>query len=137
MTARSQARRNRNARIKREKNKVKELARLKKMLGITDADQLMEEVKDTVQVVDKKKALTEEKLIKEEFIEEKIQQDRGDTIQVVNPETGKKHRYNTKTMKDQFGSYPVWYRAKKIKVKMNKRKVQHKSNFWTSAFLPM
>ena len=50
MTARSRKQRDRNARIKRARNKPKELLRLKKTLGMLDADgnELMENVKDVV-----------------------------------------------------------------------------------------
>lgn len=47
MTARSKKRRQKNASIKRERNKVKELARLRKTVGLPD---LMDT--DTVQVVE-------------------------------------------------------------------------------------
>lgn len=53
MTARSKKRRNRNSRIKRERNKVKELNTLKRTLGGKTADELMEICAD---VVDEKTA---------------------------------------------------------------------------------
>ncbi|XP_063708082.1 uncharacterized protein LOC134836791 [Culicoides brevitarsis] len=136
MTARSKKQRQRNLSIKREKQKVKDLAKLRKLVGLPEA---MDE--DHVQVVDaeklaKKQQKREEAIIEEEFIAEKTKQIIGKKVKVVNENTKKEHVYDTRTMKDQYGMYPVWYRANKIKRKINKRKVGHSSNFWTANFVP-
>lgn len=136
MTARSKKQRQRNLSIKREKQKVKILARLRKTVG---APELMET--DQVRVLSaeklaKKQKKQEEAVIEEEFIAEKTKQIVDKRIKVVNPSTKKTHVYDTRTMKDQFGMYPAWYRAQKVKRKLNKRKVSHNSNFWTANFVP-
>lgn len=77
----------------------------------------------------------EDELIKDEFIEEKTGGGPAQKIGVVNQTTKKKHIYNTKTMKDQYGNYPVWYKPHKEKRKANKRKVVNKSNFWTGSYM--
>lgn len=77
----------------------------------------------------------QEDLIKDQFIEEKTGGGQGEKIAVVNPTTKKKHVYNSKTMKDQYGNYPVWYKPHKEKRKANKRKVVSKSSFWSGSYM--
>lgn len=60
MTARSKKRRNKNAAIKRERNKVKELKMLKRTVYGKNADEIMEEVGDVVN----QKTLEELKIVK-------------------------------------------------------------------------
>uniref|UniRef100_A0A336MQ89 CSON004156 protein n=1 Tax=Culicoides sonorensis TaxID=179676 RepID=A0A336MQ89_CULSO len=136
MTARSKKQRQRNLSIKREKQKVKELARLRKTVGLPemmDTDQVQVQ---TAEQIEKKHKKIEEQLIEEEFIQEKTRAIDRKKIKVVHPSTKKTHIYDTKTMKDQYGAYPTWYRANKVKRKMNKKKLSHKSNFWTANFVP-
>lgn len=56
MTARSKSRRDKNNRIRRAKNKVKELKKLKKTLGMIDEDgmDIMEKVKEITEQQKKK-----------------------------------------------------------------------------------
>lgn len=60
MTARSKKRRNKNAAIKRERNKVKELKMLKRTVYGKNADEIMEEVGDVVD----QKTLEELKIVR-------------------------------------------------------------------------
>ncbi|XP_053672532.1 protein LLP homolog [Anopheles nili] len=126
MTARSKKRRNKNNSIRRAKNKVKEVKKLKKMLGFIeeDADELMEKIKD---ITEQKKPDKELELVKEETKAEIFQKETKDIINhekyvsVVNPKTKVKHVYNIKTKRDQFGQYPVWYNVRKERRKQKLR----------------
>ncbi|XP_068627301.1 protein LLP homolog [Battus philenor] len=107
--------------IKRERYAVKELARLKKMLGIKE-DKPEGEVMETEQVIyldagqlSKKKK--KEKPPPEE--EEDVPMSSDDENVEVSGENGEKKVYSTKTLKDQNGQYPVWLHKRKI-AKMNK-----------------
>ncbi|XP_058461442.1 protein LLP homolog [Malaya genurostris] len=118
MTARSKSRRDKNNRIRRVKNKQKELKKLKKTLGLIDEDgmDLMEKVKE---ITEQQKRKQEEEKIKSETLEDIFKQetknliDTEDYVEVENQQSKIKHRYNAKTKQDQFGQYPVWYNAKK------------------------
>lgn len=122
MTARSKSRRDKNNRIRRAKNKVKELKKLKKTLGLIDEDgmDIMEKVKD---ITEQQKKKEEEEKIKAEVREDIIREETKDIIdhdeyvEVAHETTGVKHRYNAKTKRDQFGQFPVWYNAKKERKK--------------------
>ncbi|XP_035913524.1 protein LLP homolog [Anopheles stephensi] len=128
MTARSKKRRNQNNAIRRTKNKVKELKKLKKMLGFIEEDagegKLMDKIKE---ITAQKKQEEELEQVKQEAIEELIEQETKEYVNqdkfvtVVNPKTKVKHVYNVKTKRDQFGQYPVWYNAKKERMKQRRR----------------
>lgn len=126
MTARSKGKRNKNKAIKREKNKAKELKKLKKTLGLLDEDgmDLMEKIKDiTVQ----KKQKEELDKVKDEVTEEIFKKETADLVdhneyvEIVNPKSSVKHVFNAKTKRDQFGSYPVWYKKKKEDAKKKRK----------------
>lgn len=118
MTARSKKQRSKNKAIKREKNKVKELKKLKKTLGLLDEDgmDLMEKIKD---ITKQKKQEEELEKVRNEAEEEIFRKETADLvdhneyIETVNPKSNLKHVFNTKTKRDQYGSYPVWYKKKK------------------------
>ncbi|XP_050076296.1 protein LLP homolog [Anopheles maculipalpis] len=128
MTARSKGRRNKNNAIRRTKNKVKELKKLKKMLGFIEEDvgdgNLLDKIKD---ITEQKKQEEELELTKKEAMEELIKEETKEFVNhekyvtVVNPKTNVKHVYNMKTKRDQFGQYPVWYNAKKERLKQRRR----------------
>ncbi|KAG5678242.1 hypothetical protein PVAND_007934 [Polypedilum vanderplanki] len=136
MTARSKNQRERNRKLKAEKNaKRKELKRLQKLAA--DGGELMDICSDVIE----KKNLEEikqkqlEQTIKEEFIEEQKSIIEGPPkkkkkITVVNDNTGKVHVYDTNTMKDQHGSYPPWMNIRKLKKKeRRKQKITKRSQF--------
>lgn len=109
--------------IKRERYAVKELTRLKKMLGVKDEDKPTEnEVMESDQVIFldagaiKKGKKKPEPVEKEDDDAEMSSDD--EKIEVDN-ENGKKRVFNMKTMKDQNGQYPVWLHKRKI-AKINK-----------------
>lgn len=62
------------------------------------------------------------------------------TVKMFNEKTQVEHVYNAKTMKDQFGNYPVWYkrqlekRKKKIRGSNNGEKSRHgrRQNLFTA-----
>lgn len=111
--------------IKRERYAVKELARLKKMLGIKNEESgeksTTEEVMDSDQVIfldagEIKKQKEAKKTVVEE---EDVEMSSDDEKVTVEADDGKKRVYSTKTLKDQNGQYPVWLHKRKI-AKMTK-----------------
>lgn len=118
MTARSKSRRDKNNRIRRAKNKVKELKKLKKTLGLIDDDgmEIMEKVKD---ITEQQKRKEEEEKLKQEAMDEIVRREtdklrkKEEYIVIEHPESKVKHKYNVNTKRDQFGQYPVWYNARK------------------------
>jgi Learning-associated protein len=81
-------------------------------------------------------------LIVEEFEQEVRDQIEGvskkakskKTMKVVNANTGKTHNYNTRTLRDEFNSYPPWLNVGNHKRKIKKRKTAIKKNqFFTGA----
>uniref|UniRef100_A0A182K9V5 Uncharacterized protein n=1 Tax=Anopheles christyi TaxID=43041 RepID=A0A182K9V5_9DIPT len=130
MTARCKKRRNQNNAIRRVKNKVKEVKKLKKMLGFIEEDvgegSLMDKLKD---ITEQKKKEQEQEIIKKEAMQELIEKERNKivkkkdkTITVVNPKTNVTHRYNVKTKRDQFGQFPVWHNPRSERKKYIVRK---------------
>ncbi|CAK1554257.1 unnamed protein product [Leptosia nina] len=112
--------------IKRERYAVKELARLKKMLGVKEEEKVSEkEVMESDQVIfldagalkaNKKKKETppeEEEDVEMSSDEEKVE---------VSDDKGEKRIFNSKTLKDQNGQYPVWLHKRKIAKLTNAKK---------------
>ncbi|XP_026747900.1 protein LLP homolog [Trichoplusia ni] len=115
--------------IKRERYAVKELARLKKMLGVKDEEKpesttaTTGEVMETDQVIfldagaltkkakKKQKAKEAAETVKDD--EEDVEMS-SDDENVVVEDDGKKRVFSTKTLKDQNGQYPVWLHKRKI-----------------------
>ncbi|XP_031624644.1 protein LLP homolog [Contarinia nasturtii] len=143
-TNRSRKRKAQMDRIKKERNSKKELLRLKKTLGLIDEHgneliQKMEEVIEykTPEQLKKEKQAKEEKEILEELAEERAE---GEIVEVTNEKTGVIHRYNTKTMRDQFGSLPVWKKPRNTERKMRKKVHAQKKQFnqaWLNKFVPV
>lgn len=112
--------------IKRERYAVKELARLKKMLGVKEEDKpaeiTTEEVMESDQVIfldagaigkkkDKKNKKKVEEVPKE--AEEDVEMS-SDDEKIEVDDDGKKRIFSSKTLKDQNGQYPVWLHKRKI-----------------------
>lgn len=56
------------------------------------------------------------------------------TMKVVNANTGKEHNYNTRTLKDEFNTYPPWLNVGNHKRKIKRKKTAMKKNqFYTGA----
>ncbi|XP_063391860.1 protein LLP homolog [Cydia fagiglandana] len=113
--------------IKRERYAVKELSRLKKMLGIKEEEKVKEsEVMESDQVifldageVKNKKNKKKAKAAEPEPDPEDVEMSSDDEKIEVEGEDGKKRVFNSKTLKDQNGQYPVWLHKRKI-AKLNK-----------------
>lgn len=113
--------------VKRERYAVKELARLKKMLGVKDEDKNEDEVMESDQVIfldagalkKGKNKKTNSKTEAENKEDEEDVEMSSDDEKVEVEEDGKKRIFSTKTLKDQNGQYPVWLHKRKI-AKINK-----------------
>lgn len=105
--------------IKRERYAKKELARLKKMLGIKEDEKTEDEVMESDQVIflDAGKVKEQTKKSTPE-VEDDINMSSDDEKVEIVGEKGSRV-FNTKTLKDQNGQYPVWLHKRKI-AKMNK-----------------
>ncbi|PZC73801.1 hypothetical protein B5X24_HaOG208776 [Helicoverpa armigera] len=113
--------------IKRERYAVKELARLKKMLGVKEEDKpetTTDEVMESDQVIFLDAGAINKKKNKKKVEEPPEKEDEdvemsSDDEKVVVDDDGKKRVFSTKTLKDQNGQYPVWLHKRKI-TKINK-----------------
>ncbi|XP_055373483.1 protein LLP homolog [Condylostylus longicornis] len=141
-TNRSRKRRDEMNRIKRERYAKKELIRLKKTLGIIDqGDEIMKEVEEIAIIKSAKEIKNakknEDKLLRLELDEE---HSKGEIVEVTNEKTGKVQKFNTKTMKDQNGKFPTWYKPRKTPKKIRKmdhaRKLKFKQQ-WTTTNVPL
>ena len=93
--------------VKRERYGAKELDRLKKTLGISEngsQDVEMSEISEIATVIDAKTIKDNTKS------KEGTEEDDLDTMEV----DSNGRVYNKRTMKDQFGNYPVWMNRRKI-----------------------
>lgn len=85
----------------------------------------------------------QDKLEKEEaeiLIELREKDDEGENVEVVNEKTKVVHVYNTKTMRDQFGTLPVWKQPRRTERKIRKVNHSRKLNFnqaWCAQFIPL
>lgn len=113
--------------IKRERYAVKELARLKKMLGIKE-DDTSKEVMDTEAANQEEQVIfldagdlkkKKKKKPKPAPEEEDVPMSSDEENVEVEADNGKTRVFSTKTLKDQNGQYPVWLHKRKI-AKMNK-----------------
>lgn len=79
----------------------------------------------------------EEQEILDELAEEK---DKGEIVEVKNENTGVIHRYNSKTMRDQYGTLPPWHRKRNTERKVRKKTHAMKKQFnqqWLNKFVPI
>ncbi|KAI9587892.1 protein LLP homolog isoform X1 [Glossina fuscipes] len=140
-TNRSRKRRDKMNLIKKARYEAKELIRLKKTLG------LMETVVDNLDEVStvktgKELKKQEKKSKEEEELEYEMEEarEKGQNVTIVNEKNGKCHIYNTKTLKDQHGSYPPWFKPKKTAKRMRKKAHAQKKKFkqtWTVTNVPL
>lgn len=113
--------------VKRERYAVKELDRLKKTLGIdenaSNNDVEMKDIQEIATVVDAKKIKEDKAKAKEKseanmIMDQEQMEAEGATARV----------YNKKTLRDQYGNYPVWMNKRKIlKHKKGRAKTQKAS----------
>ncbi|XP_055687021.1 protein LLP homolog [Lutzomyia longipalpis] len=113
-----------NNNVKRERFAVKELARLKKCLGLIDekGNEISKEIKDISMVRDAKTIKKKNKdSMQVDGEDEAVKTKKLKKVTIVNEKTNVEHVYNAKTMKDQFGNYPVWYKRRLEKKKKHKK----------------
>lgn len=68
------------------------------------------------------------------------QEDPGEIVETVNENTGKVHVYNTKTMRDQYGTLPAWKKPRKTERKLRKIAHARMKGFrqkWCAQFVPL
>ncbi|XP_070167367.1 protein LLP homolog [Polyergus mexicanus] len=111
--------------VKRERYAAKELDRLKKTLGTDEnasKDIEMTDIQEIATVVDAKR-------IKEDKAKAKANDTKSDvTIDQEQMEVESARVYNKKTLRDQYGNYPVWMNKRKIlKHKKGRAKMQKAS----------
>ncbi|EZA60753.1 hypothetical protein DMN91_001891 [Ooceraea biroi] len=97
--------------VKRERYAAKELDRLKKTLGVnenTSKDVEMTDISEIATVVDAKKVKADVKAKQAKD----AQSDSADASEHM--ELDNERIYNKKTLRDQFGNYPVWMSHRKI-----------------------
>jgi len=103
--------------VKRVRYGEKELARLKKTLGIDEnapKDVEMSDIQEIATVVDAK-------TIKES----KDKENTEEIVDIEKMDDGSARVYNKRTMKDQYGNYPVWMnRRKQLKHKKGRAKTK-------------
>ncbi|XP_015591921.1 protein LLP homolog [Cephus cinctus] len=90
--------------VKRERYGAKELEKLKKTLGIdenTHADAEMPDISEIATVTDAR-TIKEKSKEKNKAAETEVMEQDGARV------------YNKKTMRDQYGNYPVWMNRRKI-----------------------
>ncbi|XP_012255578.1 protein LLP homolog [Athalia rosae] len=92
--------------IKRQRYGEKELARLKKTLGIDETAPVDTDMKEIADIA----TVTDAKTIKEKAAaKEKEKGTDGESMEVEGARV-----YNKRTMRDQYGNYPVWMSHRKI-----------------------
>lgn len=150
-TNRSKKRTDEMNRIKRARNYEKELIRLKKTVGILDKDgneivkqaiddemavpktpKQRREIKDLAEV-NARVAYKDEVITTNEPVE---------NITIVNENTGKSHTFNSKTLKDQYGNRPAWFKNRKLgkaKKKLNefRKKTKNYKQKWATSNIPL
>ncbi|KAH8408360.1 hypothetical protein KR215_003543 [Drosophila sulfurigaster] len=141
---RSRKRRDEMNKIKKERYDAKELIRLKKTLGLLDADgkEIKMEIAEVAEIKTAKdiKRDAKSKEERELMFEHQESLEKGKRIVQVNENTGVEHVFNTKTLKDQFGNYPAWFKKKKTAKRLRKKQHAQKKNFkqaWTTVNVPL
>jgi len=87
-------------------------------------------------IIKEAKSKEEQELIYEH--QESLEQ--GEKVKVTNENTGVEHVFNSKTLKDQYGNYPAWFKKKKTAKRLRKKQHSQKKNFkqaWTTVNVPL
>jgi len=101
--------------IKRERYAKKELARLKKVLGIEEnGDIEMKNTENITAVVNAKTIRTDTKYVSEGNILLEENESEEKELMQVDPV---KKKYNKKILRDERGNYPVWMSRREVKNK--------------------
>ncbi|KAH8302066.1 hypothetical protein KR044_002385 [Drosophila immigrans] len=141
---RSRKRRDEMNKIKKDRYDAKELIRLKKTLGLLDADgkEIKMEIAEVADIKTSKdiKRSAKSKEERELMFEHQESLEKGKRVVQVNEKTGVEHVFNSKTLKDQFGNYPDWFKKKKSAKRLRKKQHAQKKNFkqaWTTVNVPL
>lgn len=141
---RSRKRRDEMNKIKKARYDAKELIRLKKTLGLLDADgkEIKMEIGEVAEIKTSKelKRAVKSKEERELMFEHQESLEKGQPVVHVNENTGVEHVYNSKTLKDQFGNFPAWFKKKKTAKRLRKKQHAQKKNFkqaWTTVNVPL
>ncbi|EDV38969.1 uncharacterized protein Dana_GF24733 [Drosophila ananassae] len=141
---RSRKRRDEMNKIKKVRYEAKELIRLKKTLGLIDAEgnEIMKDISEVAQVKTSKEIKREAKSKEEQELiyEHQESLEKGEPVALVNENTGVEHVFNSKTLKDQYGNYPAWFKKKKTAKRLRKKQHAQKKNFkqaWTTVNVPL
>jgi len=116
--------------IKRERYAKKELAQLKKVLGIEEnGDIEMKNIENITTVVNAKTIRTDTKDVSEGNI--LLEENEGEEKELMQVDPVKK-KYNKKTLRDEHGNYPVWMSRREVKNKSignrkNKKKAEEEA----------
>lgn len=106
--------------VKRERYGKKELERLKKTVAVTTDAAASASTTEMIDVSDVAKVVTKEEILaKKQKVEET-----NDEVE-MEVEVGKR-RFNSKTLRDQNGTYPIWVHPRKIR-KHKKEKKKNKT----------
>lgn len=86
--------------------------------------------------------LLQRKLAEEKkMIEDIAEQDKpGEIVKVTNEKSSVEHVYDTKTMRDQFGNFPVWMNRRHTKKKIKHRataRLKRFNPFWCHSHVPI
>ncbi|EDW50481.1 GM13977 [Drosophila sechellia] len=103
---RSRKRRDEMNKIKKARYEAKELIRLKKTLGLLDADgnEIMKDISDVVEIKTSKELKRPNPKEEQELIYEHQESlEKGEKVKVTNENTGVEHIFNSKTLKDHCG----------------------------------
>uniref|UniRef100_T1GBM0 Uncharacterized protein n=1 Tax=Megaselia scalaris TaxID=36166 RepID=T1GBM0_MEGSC len=131
--------------------RTNQLIRLKKTVGILDKDgnEIIKQAVDEEMVVVKTPKEKKEQKIKEQaearvvYRNEEIPSaEPEENVTIVNEKTGKSHTFNTKTLKDEFGTRPIWFKNRKLgkgkkKHIQNRRGARNYKQKWCSTNLPL
>ncbi|ALC45084.1 CG15019 [Drosophila busckii] len=141
---RSRKRRDEMNKIKKARYDAKELIRLKKTLGLLDADgkEIAMEVAEVAEIKTAKELKRAAKSKEEQELRFEHQEslEKGSQVVQVNEKSGVEHVFNSKTLKDQFGNYPAWFKKKKTAKRLRKKQHSQKKNFkqaWTTVNVPL
>lgn len=64
----------------------------------------------------------------------------GEIVKVTNEKSSVEHIYDTKTMRDQFGNFPVWMNRRHTKKKIKHRataRLKRFNPFWCHSHVPI
>ncbi|BFF98213.1 protein LLP homolog [Drosophila madeirensis] len=141
---RSRKRRDEMNKIKKARYDAKELIRLKKTLGLLDAEgnEIMKDIADVVDVKTAKEIKRDAKTREQQELiyEHQESLEKGQKVKVTNDKTGVEHVFNSKTLKDQYGNYPAWFKKKKTAKRLRKKQHSQTKNFkqaWTTVNVPL